>query len=154
MTTDYDVRLGETQEKMDAIEEEIEDLEEQLETEMADFVFLLHKRKSLQGQGKDWTRQKKAADVQLSRRAQWIDFLRERHDRLENLRKRSGGSEGEKQMQARRLWKRAQDKARKWSAEHAAVQLEVNEFVQRMEEANSAKAKQEVVVDDLQAGVN
>ena len=57
-------------------------------------------------------------------------------------------------MQARRLWKRAQDKARKWSAEHAAVQLEVNEFVQRMEEANSAEAKQEVVVDDLQAGVN
>eukprot|EP01052_Picozoa_sp_SAG31_P058632 SAG31_NODE_18024_length_649_cov_1.085455_1_plen_120_part_00 len=47
------------------------------------------------------------ATRRLKLRARWINFWRERHDRLE----------GEKQEQAKRMWLRAQQRAGKWSGE-------------------------------------
>ena len=107
----------------------IEGNKEKIETEEADLGFLVHKRKSLEGQYEDWLRRMQVADRRLALRTRWINFWGDRRERLEAQEQTSGGWEV-RMAQARRMLARAREKVPKWRAEHEAVEVIIENWLE------------------------
>eukprot|EP01050_Picozoa_sp_SAG11_P024869 SAG11_NODE_5429_length_1563_cov_1.937158_1_plen_165_part_10 len=139
------------EERLHSLERAVDELVRKLESKVADYQYLMHKRKSMEGQYEDWLRRKQAANRRLGLRTRWIIFLGDRRERLEA--QRQGFTSlgwGEKLEHTRRMLARARERAPKWRAEHEAVQTQVDAWIERLEEAQAAEWMQERAVDEVE----